>query len=925
MKRILITLLVLIVAALAGGAYFIYLKVLIPGDVPAKVISAEEVIATSGTIAIASVDMSYVRQINKAFSGIKDPSPLPAPKSAKSKTKKSFLDKLKKQGINLISQTDYALATINVTQNKPAYTFVLFGRFSRNKFKQAIQQNYLIDESANGYWLITKLAEPVKELDPCAVPVKKSPLKQQALHIQKDRIILSSTELMPVLLKRFASNARAGVSLTKWRQFRKDKAVAGVIMSPQEAKKGATDLPSALLLGAISNQPLNEVYAGAVVSLLPSPGFTFLLDAHSSKPKWPIEVKTKYDAWLSETVSELKGMPTLVSLFQSLKVQADGNVLRFRSIANQTTLDNLEKVPGEFLKMAFSGAFSVDEKPGSISAEKIVKDSEVEKYSPSFNFSSVQPYDGKDVLYKPDYVVGPFGVRLKRIGLLATDDSVIELRINVEGKGFENLSGELMHKSDDSLSTSLSITSVEDEKGNNLLREELCGKKRNLVAEYLTTTRDKQYVNNEWLSKSIKVFGDKSVRLKQNVPLSKVANISGKIVVRAATRTKAIALKAPFAKKTIKTSKVRMYLKNSNLSTVKYDLSGEISRIVAVRAKNIKGQYLADDGSSASSYEGVKTVSKRFKGKVASIEVIVAEQMKSQEYPFAINKIVLQYGKKSTGLQVGMKATSKRLFLSKHKKVKYKEACKDKQKVVLGSFRVCLNKFGDQLGQETGGEFDVVAPYDEALQNDMTAGVLSIDTVLTESGEKISFKKSEKFNFEYKFEGHYNDKKKDWEIINKRLYASYVKVFSDKEELKNKKISVIKGTLTIRIPKRPKHFDLAVNELGVIKKSKNGLIANISAFEDWNTYIDLQGPVDKVMRFMPVAKGGIILKTGNDRIAEKKYQTWGLSKEDKEKIKLLPKKWEGMITIYGKPELIRVYYADSFELINHKFKFSINK
>jgi hypothetical protein len=59
------------------------------------------------------------------------------------------------------------------------------------------------------------------------------------------------------------------------------------------------------------------------------------------------------------------------------------------------------------------------------------------------------------------------------------------------------------------------------------------------------------------------------------------------------------------------------------------------------------------------------------------------------------------------------------------------------------------------------------------------------------------------------------------------------------------------------------------------------------------------------------------------RINEKQYHTWGLSKEDKEKIKALPKKWQGMITIYGEPEVIRIIYANDFDTIKHKFQFSI--
>ncbi|MFK5915154.1 MAG: hypothetical protein QM484_12340 [Woeseiaceae bacterium] len=919
MKRILIVLLILIVI-IAGGGYFLFLKAMAPDDVPARVMNAEEAIATSGTIAIASVDMSYIRRIDKMFNPEKDPSALTAQDSAKPKT---LLDKLKKQGVNLISETDYALSAINITEGKPTYSFVLFGNFSRDKLKKAISQYYRVDDSAGNYLLIEKVPEGKKIVDLCAKPSAKTIASiKQAIHIQNNRIVLSSPEMMPVILKRLKQKTRAGVSLKKWREFRKEKAVAGVFMSPKEANKGAVDLPSALLLGALSKQPLQDIYAGAVVSLLPSPGFTLLIDAHSNDAVWPLEVKTKYDVWLSEAVNELNEMPTLTALIQTLNVEADGNVLRFKTIADKQTLENIEKIPGEFLKMVFSGAFG-ETKTGPLGAEEIVKDEDIEKYKQNFDFSSIKSFDAKSAFYPTDHIVGPFGIRLERFGLLATDDSIIELTINAEGKGFENLSVENMHQSSDSPSASLSISRVEDNEGNNLLREELCGNKRNLASESLTTMRDNEHVNGQWIKKSIKVLGKKSVRLKQNVSSSQIAKVKGKVSIRAATRTTVKTLHSPFARKKIETAKVRMHLKKSNQGTVKYQLSGDFSHIMSVKAKNAKGQYLASAGSSSSGYEGTKMISKRFKGKVASIEVVVAEQMESQDYPFEINEIVPRYGKPGNGKKVEVKFTSKKRFFREYAKVKHKDACKNKQKVMLSGFLVCFSKYGERWGREMGGEFDVIAPYDESLQNDLSAVKLSIDKLVTESGKEISFDKDEKVNFVYKFDTNYNKKKKNWEILNRRLLGSNVKVFSDNEELKSLKIIAIKGTLTVRFPKHPKHFELDANKLGIVKKSKNGLIANVSAFEDWSTYIDFQGPVEKVMRMIPIAKDNTILSTGNDRIKEKQIQTWGMSKEEKEKLASLPKKWAGMITIYGQPEKIRIYYADGFEIMKHKFRFSI--
>lgn len=203
MKRIFLTLLVLI-AIVAVGAYFLFLKAITPEDLPAKVTHAEEAVATSGTIAIASVDMSYIRRIDKMFNAGKDPSPMVATKADDSKEEKSFLKELENQGVHLLSETDYALAAINISQGKPAYSFVLFGRFSQAKLERAIVQHHLIDDSVGDYLLIEELPEQGKKDDPCAKPSTRKQLPSKyAIQIQKDRILFSSPEMMPMLLKRF--------------------------------------------------------------------------------------------------------------------------------------------------------------------------------------------------------------------------------------------------------------------------------------------------------------------------------------------------------------------------------------------------------------------------------------------------------------------------------------------------------------------------------------------------------------------------------------------------------------------------------------------------------------------------------------------------------------------------------------------------
>lgn len=921
MKRIFIILLVLI-AILAAGGFFLVKKAITPVELPPVIVDAEEAMAAPGTIAIASVDMTYLRRVNKLLNAGQDASPLAA---TQAKETKSLLAKLQQQGIDLSSATDYALGTINVATEKPAYSLVLFGRYSSAQLKQAVSQNYLVEESDNGVLLLSQNVKQI--IDPCVDPATISAPKQQALYLQDNRILFSSPELMPVLLKRFPEKARAGVDLANWRIFRKDKAVAAAMISPGKAEKGAVDLPTSLMMGALSKQPLVALYAGAVISVLPEPGFTFHIDAHASKADWPPAAKTRYDAWFTDVVSDLKEMPTVASLIPSLDVQATGSVLRFKMHANKKTLDNLEKIPGEFTRLAFAGVFD-DEQVPAVAEEEIVNDSAVEKYQPQFDFSTIAPFDEKSTIYKPGYLAGPLAINLKKIGLLVTDESIIELKVNAEGKGFENIPVEMTHNTEKSPLAGLSITSVEDLEGNNLLREEQCGKARNLATAALSITRDKELKDNVSISKSIKVQGAKTVRLKPNVSLSQLAKIKGKVAIQAATKTRVETLRAPLYRKKIEAGNLQIYFRKNTAGTVKYNVSGDTSKILAIRAKNAKGQYLAPAATSTMGDDMIM-VSKNFKGKVASVEIVLAEDLQAKEYPFDITGVGPRYGKKGDGItQVDVAVTSKRNFLRQHAKMKYKDnICKDKQSFNAGPFLVCMNKFGDagsQPGQQqTGGEFDIFAPYDEALQNDISAGLLSIDSVVTETGEEIKFDKKAGVNFVYKFEMKYNEKSKGWDVVNRMLKGSAI-LLSDKEEFKNKKISKVKGALKIRLPKRTSYFDLDADNLGFAEKSKDGIYANIVAFEDWNTYIDLQGPVDKVMRFLPYAKDGKLLNTANERIGEKQYHTVGLSAEEMEKIKAIPEKSQAMLTIYGKPEVIRIIYANHFETIEHKFEIPLN-
>ncbi|MCP4232036.1 MAG: hypothetical protein GY770_00400 [Aestuariibacter sp.] len=922
MKRAIVTILVLATIAI-GGLYYYFSQALASHDIPAMVLSAENALASPETIAIASIDMGYVLRIDNVVNGVGSPSLLLEPEAGE-----GIIGQLIKQGINPIKQTSYALAALDVSQKKPNYSFVLLGDYSIDPIKSALRNSYIVNEDNTDFWTFQNDPQHVEEKsDPCKVIKKKKARLPvvTAIHIQKDRILISSPQFMPTLLKRFTENAPQGTNLHKWREFRKDKVVAASVMAPKEAKKGVTDFRSAILLGGVSENPLEALYAGAQVNLLPPQGLKLTIDAHSENSVWPSEKKVWFDKWISEVKKDLEEMPSLATLLNSLSATVENNVLHMSANADQTTVNNIQKVPAEFMQMLFSSAAVKDSSPVNSEGEKIIEVKDVKKFKSSFSLSSIPLYDEESMFHKAEVITGPFGVRINEIGLFPVDDSIIQISIRAEGKGFDNIIKRTIYSDKSYSPAALKILSVEDAQGNDLLREEKCNKEPNLTSENLNIFPDKEYKNGQWITKSQKVEGAKKIRLRKKVTLDQVNSIKGEVSVKVAAQTKSETINAPFNGQIIKADKVQLTLKSGKGSRVTYKIDGDVNHILSIYAKNAKGQYLAKSASSWNSKSASMTIPQDYKGEVASVEVEYATRVESKIYPFELKDFSQKYGDKSTNEQPSVKAITKDAFLQKYSAPNYEKDCNDKRKVQAGVFMICMDKFEERWGQEIGGDFTVYAPAASGLEKNLSAIELSVDSVIDKDGKEIALNISEITDFSYSnSKTDYNRETKEWIKSNERLYGS-VSLYSRDDSHRRVKASIVKGTLRIQLPKKLYSLTLSARRLGKKVKNKSGLIANISKFEDWHTYIDLQGPVDKIVQLRAIASDGTVLHTGNARINEKQIQTWNMSDEEKAIVEAKPEMWEGMITIYGKPETIDILYTDEFDILEYPFEIDLTK
>ena len=162
-----------------------------------------------------------------------------------------------------------------------------------------------------------------------------------------------------------------------------------------------------------------------------------------------------------------------------------------------------------------------------------------------------------------DAVSGPFGIRLSAVELGAADDS-LELTITGTHRGIPNLG-------DAERRVTLYVDSVSDAAGNELLREESCGRERNDLAVEL----DRPHFNNS-------LTGDKTVRLKPGVRHADIHRIRGRVELALPAEVETIRLAALDTEQTIDREGIRVALKASDADTLDFKVYGDHARLYPV-------------------------------------------------------------------------------------------------------------------------------------------------------------------------------------------------------------------------------------------------------------------------------------------------------------------------------------------------------
>lgn len=618
MSRSKIAMLVLGVLAIAAAASAaLYKLYALPPyqEAGAALAATENALAVPDVLIFASIDLDYIRSLETKLSG---KATLPDLK-ADMETGGSALSVLRQAMMVRPDAVAYVSAVAYVGKDGALSTAIVAGGDIHPEEVVAVLQRSAQAQphpQLKDAWLLQS-----QDIDTCRLS------KQWTVVVGKERIVAVDNGDLTII-ERLNSAAPAARDLSTWREFRKSRFIAAALFIPKELPQQGMD-PMAGHAAKLAKQNLtdfNELYFGASSQSIP-PGGSLSLWMSANDPQIAADKAASWKAELAASRKDWEKMlPTIAALHDQATIGAQGELLQAEIAVDQKLVEKMRNLPGEFIGLMFSGfkvgtktpqsapaapAEVIDKTPRVFAAQTSI--GQIPVYAPDGPFAEV-----------PDVMAGPFGIHLAGVRLTEADPQALELEIKATGAKLPNIGD------DPGAMLGLSIKSVRDKDGKELLREETCGRERNSLPASATSS-----------------FGDgtltaaKKVRLQDAVRHADVAAIQGSMRVRLPTQVETVSLPAPKAGDHIEREGLRIEVTKIEAGSVSYRVSGESERLLHLRAKNAKGEPLAWGGtfSMGSMFGSGKSVTREFKGQVASLEFVLAKAIEQKDFAFELTQV----------------------------------------------------------------------------------------------------------------------------------------------------------------------------------------------------------------------------------------------------------------------------------------------
>ncbi len=494
------------------------------------------------------------------------------------------------------------------------------GKFDSSILQELLAQYYDIESiDENNYKLTHITQEPKARVCPDDNGKKKTPITFYA-HASTTLLVISQHKhKLSKIINRINSKSNASIDLTNWRNFRKDNITSLGILLPKQLHNTTSGFSKAIIQQTVNGNPdFISVFGGASIDYL---GGKIKFDVDIFSPdqelikKTEKETKTEIDKYITSA----KGFsPTLAEL-SKVEISSEAGILHFSQKWDFKTLKKIPDIFGELISSIFSIGRNSDTGKENISEESINEDPW--DYSINRKLSNLPPYRTKENDIAPVSVDGPFAIDIKRVGI-GDKSNLLELELTTkilvpEIKGFW---------SNSQAKLTLNVDSVKSKDDKELLRDEFCIKK-------LKGFGKKNHESSEGLnSNNNSIYIDKTIRLIPEANFNNIDKITGKIQFTAPVNVKKIPVKLNIGS-IVEESGLRFFITDIKQQSISYQITGEESKLLEIRALNSEGKTLQKSFSSR--FSG-KTVA-NFRGDVKGLEVYILAKEKSHEISFSLN------------------------------------------------------------------------------------------------------------------------------------------------------------------------------------------------------------------------------------------------------------------------------------------------
>lgn len=893
MRAFLFAAALLLVAAGAGGYWYLTSKVEAK-PVPAAVLAAEQALGLPETVGLFHFDLAHAVEVEETFLGEADREALLAPVAGSG----TVVDLLLQGGLDPRQAVSHMVGALVIGETGPRPVGVLLGHFRVERLSELLAEHYEIEEGRVAGRPVLLLSH--FNTDSCEVT------GPYALHLTPERLVLGDPALVGTVLKRLDEGAASAIDLTAWRAYRDGKILSlALLRSPQELAEQTPHPMAQMAAGAAEAalEPIDQIYAGVAFQALP-PRLVFGTRVVTDEPAWAAETAASYAAWIEDVDAELgEQLPALARLTNHLSVTAEGGQVVAEAALGEDFLDDAAEVPGEVIRLMFRGlggsSVTVAGESPAIE-EQILPSDEVTTYRASIDHASLPGFDPElDHSFEPVALTGPFGLQVDAFRLVEAEaEELVEISIEALSGEIPNMTVESLHEVSGETRAQLVITAVNNVTGIDLLREERCGSERNGLPGDLQSSSRSRYVNNTFVQVPV-VQGKKAVRLAPGAGVKDIAAITGYIDLRLPTRIETRRVEAPFEGQLVELPGLRIKLTESEPGAVKYEISGSSDRVLAVRGLNAAGQYLRSAGSYASNrmLGAGKTVSKSFAGTLAAVEFVIAAEEAVQRYPFEIAPVAPAFDQWDHPKPFTVAPTSIEAFLQESANVDLSAVCEGRpEDSQVAPFQVCPQSFAAQWGGLTG-KFQVLSPQLPTLLGNLSALELRLDTVDAGDGETARVPVN-LGRFLRLRETYGSDLLEDTPWLQAET----------PEALENKKIRAVQGRLVARLPLDLDHLSLPVTELGSRASHANGLTVRLVGFWNGSLQLDVSGPRERIVQFVPRDAAGQALAVNNAR----------LDTTDE------AGQWRASLSVSGRPTTLDIVFAAAQETLEYPFDKTLN-